>query len=342
MKISRSRAERFRFPIDFCRGLLRAHGRCLTCVLSAVALSGSEAWAAGVGAAFLKIPPTAASSVFQYPLGEEDGSSWMLNPGALSREGAEAKSLLSVTYAPYFEGSKLSYAAAAHPVGEGVLGISFLRLAVDRIEGRATDRSLTGGFNASDDAVGVGYSRGGFGGHAKFLRQSIDHYSANGFALDAGWLGKPWEERPLEFGAVLRNLGPKMRFLEEDFKLPTALDLEAAYVPESTLRLGVGISKEAFTGRSAFSLAGEYGIARVLRLRAGYRFEPGRELGEVPLPMLGFALSAGPCSVEYAFYSHRDLGEVHRFSVVARFGSSGYSGRSRLSRPSARRSRFRY
>jgi hypothetical protein len=289
----------------------RAGGLLLFLLLPAL-----PAGAAGTGAAFLKIPPTASSAVFPYPPLVEDGSSMTLNPGALSRR---PRQMLSATYSPYLEDSQLSYVAFTQPLEEGVLGASFLRLAVNGIEGRAADRTKTGDFRASDDAFGLAYAHSGFGLHLKYVRQKIDAYSAGGAAADLGWDGSAGERRPVKFGAALRNLGPRMKFLDDHFSLPASLSVYAAAPVSEGFVLQAGVLRELTESRMSCSLALQYPHRERFYARTGYTLVSGRSLSEMPLPSAGFGVFIGKHSLDYAFTPFRDLGTVHRLSLAFRF-----------------------
>ncbi|MFH1723837.1 MAG: hypothetical protein ABII00_04350 [Elusimicrobiota bacterium] len=264
----------------------------------------------------MTIPPTASAAVLPFAPPREDGSSMALNPGALSRE---PRRMLNAAYSPYLLGSQLSFMGYSHPLSWGVIGASLLRLGIEDIEGRADDRTRTGGFRAEDDAVGIAFSRSGLGAHLKFVRQKIDRYSAQGAALDLGYHTRLGDRFPLVVGLSVRNLGTKMRFLDHSFSLPTTLNVSAFYTVMDAIAVGGGLSRDVNEGTTGFSLGTQYVVGDALFLRAGYGLASDQRPFELPVPAAGFGVALGEHSIDYAFSPFRDLGHVHRFSVALRY-----------------------
>lgn len=281
-----------------------------------LALFAAPGWAAGgTGASFLRIPPTAASSVMNLPTLREDGSSILINPGALSRL---SRKTLSASYSPYLVDSNLSFLSYTHPASFGNISASYLRLGMTDIEGRAADRSPTGSFSASDQAVGIAFSRGGVGTHVKFIRQEIAGYSAQGFALDAGYHASPFHSLPLTLGFAVRNFGPGMKFVNSTFQLPTTVDLSASYPVLGQLHVAMGVSQNVHEGDTAFTIGTQYAVMDLLHLRTGYDVSTDQGVSQRPFPAIGFGIMLGRHGLDYAFVPFRDLGSVHRLTLSLR------------------------
>jgi len=275
------------------------------------------AGAAGkTGASFLKIAPTAQSTILNMAGIREDGSSILMNPGALSRVSQQ---MLCATYAPYLLDSNYSFMAYTYPTGLWNISGSFVRLGMGSIEGRAADRSRTGSFSAEDASFGVALSRDGWGAHLKFVRQTIGEYSAQGAAVDLGWHSDLRPGIPLVTGLAVRNLGPKMRFLDEGFDLPTSVEASLAYPFAGSMFLAFAASRELHQNETQFTVGTQYQVADLLFLRAGYAVAAGAGASRQPYPAAGLGLGLGQHSLDYAFMPFQDLGTVHKISFSLRF-----------------------
>jgi len=93
----------------------------------------------------------------------------------------------------------------------------------DRIDDRGTD--LGTDFSASDLIVSLGFSREisgvlSIGTNIKWANSSIDRYSSNAIALDAGFIYYQ-AERDLSIGGGIFNLGKSTAFIDNNDPLPT-------------------------------------------------------------------------------------------------------------------------
>ena len=280
-------------------------------------LVSSPAFGAGrTGATFLKIPPTAASTILDAGIAHEDGSSVVMNPGATSWVKDK---LLAATYSPYLAESQYSFLGYTHPTTLGNISASFVRLSMGKIEGRAADRSQTGSFTAEDDSFGIALSRKGLGANLKFIRQRIGQYEAQGFADDLGYHTGLRAKWPLILGLSVRNAGPKLRFVEEGYNLPTSVEGSLAYPVFQALHLALGVSREVHQNETHFSVGTQYAMAKLLCVRSGYALAAEKDSSRQPFPAFGLGMGLGRHSLDYAFMPHQDMGNVHKLSLTMRF-----------------------
>ena len=107
-------------------------------------------------------------------------------------------------------------------VGFGLASIEYGSF--DRIDDRGTD--LGTDFSASDLIVSLGFSREisgvlSIGTNIKWANSSIDRYSSNAIALDAGFIYYQ-AERDLSIGGGIFNLGKSTAFIVNNDPLPTS------------------------------------------------------------------------------------------------------------------------
>ncbi|MBI4801846.1 MAG: hypothetical protein HY796_04915 [Elusimicrobia bacterium] len=101
-------------------------------------------------------------------------------------------------------GSSHDFIGIAMPVSQGigdrvegrvkntgmVMGLGFTRLTNGAMEGRASDRGRTGGFNAYDQSIALGAAKNfghyALGGSVKYIQSAIAGSRASAFAVDIG------------------------------------------------------------------------------------------------------------------------------------------------------------
>ena len=156
------------------------------------------------------------------------------------------------------------------------------------------------------------------GGTFKAITTNIADKRANAVAVDVGVLyntGKPG----LNLGAVIRNLGPKIKYMKEGDSLPLTLKGGLSYqLADAPVTLVCDVTipndNDAYIG-----FGGEYIVKEVLALRAGYKSGPQDE---------GSGLSAGfglliervsQLTFDYAYQPYGELGDSHYVSLQTRF-----------------------
>jgi hypothetical protein len=156
----------------------------------------------------------------------------------------------------------------------------------------------------------------------KPVYQRIDELSASGIAFDVG-LYHVAKVRGLTLAAVAGNVGPPMKFDEEEFALPRYIKVGGAYEREiAALEGRVLATFDALFPNDADAsgrVGAEYSYRRMLALRAGYKalLLPGES--EPGSSAQGATFGAGfrwhEVSVDYAFLPSDKLGDNHRIGL---------------------------
>ncbi|MBI5242681.1 MAG: PorV/PorQ family protein [Elusimicrobia bacterium] len=243
----------------------------------------------------------------------------------------------------YVEGIQQQYQAYAYPSDNwGAVGFSVNLLEVAPFSSYSADDQHAGEVSAQDLAVSAAYAIGfhdfALGAAGKYLSSRLDTVRAQGTAWDFGALWTPhWQFR---CGAAVQNVGPDVRFIEEAFPLPLTGKIGLSFLEP----LMAGDARITFTmdgtfprDRRPFPSAGvEFMPVKFASVRAGYQGNQDAEMGlsvgaGVKLINLDFdwfsrfSYSEYPkwfpdIELDYAFVSLGDLGYVHRFGILARFG----------------------
>ncbi|MBN1823194.1 MAG: PorV/PorQ family protein [Endomicrobiales bacterium] len=319
----------------------------------------SQAYGAGTTAAnFLKIPCGARAA----GLGEaftsvvDDASAVYWNAAGLT--GVSGYQLL-VSHNIWFQNINHSYAAFAVPFGsyanpnKNTIGFSMTYLGMDEMERRTSNTAASeGSFTASDMAVSMAYARNlktelglpiSAGITGKFIRQTIDRYSAEAYAADLG-LQYPVRafSMPLKFGFAVQNVGTPVKFIEEEYPLPVIYTVGVSLVPGGmVLPLGVALDVSFSNDtETEWKVGTEYFMGEVLSLRLGYSDRnqvtrsavSGGSLGNiqdngltklygfmagfgVKIPLSRLMNTESTLGLDYAFVPYGDLGNTHRISL---------------------------
>lgn len=158
-----------------------------------------------------------------------------------------------------------------------------------------------------------------------YWRTHIKDYGTSGaMAVDAGII-YPISNH-LVFGAAAQNLNRAQRGAEA---LPQTLSAGIRFESAYNLSLSLEIFKDVrFAEEMRFGT--EYRPFEKIALRAGTATHPNRFSA-------GFGVSIRYFAMDYAFFTHNDLGTTHQFSLTARLGSNpsaNASGRQNRSVPS--------
>jgi len=317
-------------PEFLIRGLL-----CLVFILFT-----ANAYASG-GASFLKIPVGARASGMgnAYTAVANDVSALFWNPAGLARINRKE---VSVMHTELFADTNYDFIGYAHPLKRGSFGVGVVYLSQGSLEGRGEDRGVRPDFTASDIAVTLGMARLNLslpitvGANLKVLQSKIEGLSSTGFAFDLGLNHDSSIQifhMPLNLGFAVRNIGPKMRFIEEGFNLPltlsagAALELTRSHFP---LTLSADVQHQPYDSRTTLSLGGEFTPISLLSLRAGYLTNAIRTSGSEGNDFkdkisnlsglgMGLGIRIGPGTMDYSFTPAGELGNSQRFSLSIKF-----------------------
>jgi hypothetical protein len=182
-------------------------------------------------------------------------------------------------------------------------------------------------FKATDMAFTLSYARQisqefGLGLSAKYIKSYLMNKTlgANTMAFDIGTIYDIPALRT-RLGISVNNLGRDLKFINEQYSIPTALrfgarinvfedDLDKAF-------LAVQISRPN-DAEEQYNVGGEYTYNNVVSLRAGYRFNYDTEnlSGGVGLNLASLGVEG---RVDYAYTNYKYLPGTHMFSIEIGF-----------------------
>ena len=256
--------------------------------------------------------------------------------------------------------TKLDYAGLVIPLGEyGSFGFSFTSLSMEDMKVTTVDQPDGTGeyFSSSDLALGLSYAkkltdRFSVGITAKYIKQSIWHMTASGFAFDAGTIFKTDLLGGMTIGAVMSNFGTEMRLEGRDARytirvddnkqgsndnIPTNIEMDSWDLP---LHFQIGLSTYAINNDDyklnisvdaiipnndyqSLNVGAQFSFLNVFYVRGGYNSlflkdaEGGLSFGAgVNSNML---LSTAEVNFDYAFRDFGNLKSVHSFSLGIKF-----------------------
>lgn len=280
------------------------------------------------GATFLKISPGArpAGMGGAYTALTGDLNCLYYNPAGI---GVISRPQIGAMHTEWISDIRYDFAAGVFNVREGVIGISATLLTMGEMEGRGANREETEDFTATDFAVQLSYAKSLsnsnlLGGSLKFIRQKIEDETANGIAVDIGLQRKITDS--LNFGVTVRNLGPKMKFIQEGYNLPLTLGIGTG-LTIGGVTLALDANYEIIDENLKLSFGTEYLPIQFLALRGGYfltaihntaisdneLFEPKNGLGG------GIGINVLNYNLDYAVVPYSDLGTTQRISFVVSF-----------------------
>ena len=151
----------------------------------------------------------------------------------------------------------------------------------------------------------------------KYIEEKLADIKASGYALD---MGIQYLINTFTFGFVVNNLGPKVKYDEQSYKLPSSVSVGSSFSPINIpITMMVG-TKVAFTGETSFSAGMEYNLGNALSLRTGLG-----DLGidnQSNMVNFGAGLKFMWGRIDYAFNPGQDLGQTHFFSFTINFGKT--------------------
>ena len=302
------------------------------------------------GAAFLKIGagarPSALGDAFTGVADDINSIYW--NTAGLAT--LKKKEFIAMR-AQLFEDMQYNFFAYAHPTQKlGTFAIGLNNLNVNDLEKRTADTdSADSTFQSNDSAYTLGYAYTlplqligniNLGAGFKYIRQTLDSYTANSLAIDLGSL-YTFENSPLAIGFTAQNIGTKAKFKTEGDSLPLTFKLGTSY------RLGQdwtfsGIPSENDSVHNGLLLAADFSLPKdndpeikmgmeLTRswtenlsgsLRgAGYQVGNNGQISS--LGGLGFSAGLGLTykrfTFDFAWKPFKDLGNTYRYSILLRF-----------------------
>ncbi|HBL18452.1 MAG TPA: hypothetical protein DD417_17280 [Elusimicrobia bacterium] len=290
---------------------------------------------------FLKIGvgPRAVSMGESYTALADDVTAIHYNPAGLAGLNRQEAAFM---HNEFFDGVRQEWGAYAFPSQYyGTFAASYNYLMVEKMDAYDTRGVKTGQVDAADMAASIAYAnefgtanRLAFGTNAKYIESRLYTYKAHAFALDGGLLWLSDKDGTWRLGASVRNLGNKMKFIEEEFFLPMSLHAGISYnapMPHPLDYLGWTFTAEAAKDieRPPYMAGGfEIRLPINLYLRAGYRDNMDSGMGlsggfGVRSLEKGFTGPWWPeMQLDYAFVDFGRLDRTHRIAITIRFGEN--------------------
>lgn len=295
----------------------------LAAALAVLAVVPTKA-AGTAGAQFLKIAASARAVALGDATGatSTDVSATQGNPAGLVNVQALQ---FTASHNDGLVDTQHQFFAAAKPVGRNVFGVSVVRMDFGDIERYSATDAREGSFDAGSLAAGITMARSlhdnlSLGMTVKLVQESIAGEGASTFAGD---LGLVWKNNGWDLGAALQNVGPGLKFVDEEADLPSTARLSAArrlFQDKMTVALEASLPRD-----NDFSLhaGAEYNVTNLLALRGGYVTTPGNapDLGALVGVTGGLGVNLGRFSLDYGIRPFGDLGMSHRLSFSARFAA---------------------
>jgi len=258
-----------------------------------------------------------------------DANALLYNPAGLGRIRNHEATFM---HNQYFQGISQEYAAYASPYGLGANVNLFSFGRVQKTSLSNPDGDGMGVTSLTDLAASAGYGHGigadmSLGLGVKYLRSSLAGITAQGFAADLGALYAVPAARGLTFGCAVQNIGPKIKFKNEQENLPLNVRFGSAYAFKLGSQRSV-VSADVTKERSEnvlFNGGFETIIMGMMAVRAGFNSRNDAGLGITA----GVGWIYQKLSLDYAIVPYGDIGIAHRVSVTLRWGGSEPdSGRS--------------
>jgi len=229
----------------------------------------------------------------------DDAASVFINPGML---GTLYDVQFNATLGKFQFDRNYYDMSLAYPLGAlGNFGMGWTQFSIDDIVGRDKDGYTTHTFSDVQSAFVFGYGRMigdrfSLGVSAKYLRHSLEGYSANGVTFDFGtaiFIGDY-----ITIGGAVKNISSSLKWNTRSGlgeKLPMAIGLGVSYfdpfgIPNITLASDVNLVGGEFAG---YNLGGEYVFKDLLIVRGGY-FKNGLTFGA--------GVMYGGLKLDFAYY----------------------------------------
>ncbi len=263
------------------------------------------------GAAFLKIPTGSRAIALgeAYTALGTDVNCTYWNPGGLIFS-SHKELLLMRSF--WFLGTNYNHLALSLPsAGYGAFGLAVSYLGYGDFDACDEHYQPLPQFSAYDMNVTLTYAQiitnaFSLGINLKYIMEKVEECSGNAFAADIG--GRYHQPKsPYALGFSARNIGTSMKLESEGYSLPMEFTFGAALqLNQLTIPVDLGYSTD---DGLEFSAGGEYVLAKVMSIRAGYR------LGATPGGLHGLRTGCGfmvkNIYLDYAFAPYDNLGNAH-------------------------------
>lgn len=283
---------------------------------------------ATAGFTFLEVPVsarTAALGEASLALADQNSASVFDNPASLGF--TSTVHTLSVSYAPWFAEIKQYASSYAIKTEAGVFGVGLVLFDYGSMPRTVIGQGqkvyeVIGTFDAKSFAFGVTYAemltdRFSFGTTVKYVQETIDLYKARNVLFDGGVLYYTGLGS-LRIAASIQNFGVNAKFVNDEFKMPAAMKLGAAFdvTGGNDGDIRITLLAEALHPNDAsekVNVGGELSWRNQVSLRGGYKFFSDEE---------SFSLGLGfdptlpvPFSLDVSYSDYGRLGKISRLTV---------------------------
>jgi len=159
-----------------------------------------------------------------------------------------------------------------------------------------------------------------FGITMNFIKSRIADENAEAASLDIGWIAKAGsDELPLYIGAVVKNLGSKLKYNKERENLPLTQKIGAAveieYLNIFVIRPAIDFAFNFIDKKKDIMCGVEIEYDKKILVEAGYNTinDAGSGLS------FGCGINLKKFQIHYAYIPNSDLDNSHKFSAVYRF-----------------------
>jgi hypothetical protein len=282
----------------------------------------SRGYAAGTEAAsFLDIPvgagPAALGSAYTALATNAFAPVW--NPAGLAQAPGTT---FAGQHLSYLESIHYEYLGLSHTLREGTgLGLSAQYLGSGDIDRRNNGGDAEGSFSSHYAAYSIAFGqrlteRLSIGLTERVIDAKIAEFGAQAYATDAALLYT--EPRRFSIGAVVANMGTRLKFIDSSDPLPLAVRLGGALrLTSAVLVAAEGVYRKE--GPAGGHFGAEWQPIELIALRTGYRTEATKELSALAGFSTGLGIRVFGTEFDYAWLPSGPLGNAHYFSVAMKF-----------------------
>lgn len=203
------------------------------------------------------------------------------------------------------------------------VGLGITRLSNTSFDGRAEDRSLSGGYSAYDQVISLGLAVKNVGCAVKYIQSSIAGVRAETFAVDLGAKRK-LARLPVMLGLGVQNLGRGMKYLSQRDQLPLSVNAGLSFMALPGMGLAFDVKRLVYDKETILSVGTEYAMLMTsngvgFALRGGYGLAGMTAKDEKSGLSMGAGLMALGAQLDYAVSPETGLGSVQRITLKKRF-----------------------
>jgi hypothetical protein len=284
---------------------------------------------------FLKVIYSARASALgsAFSAMDKDADGMFYNPGSLVTLTEPQLKTTFMSYLSGYQGGSVSYGFKRNDVTAYGFYLSYLQS--DKIEKTLATSTgdyagQSGTFGSSDMVAGLVVSKhlsdmiqAGF--TVKYVRESIDIYSASAVAADIGFQHQPVNQK-VRVGLAIRNLGTQLTYFNDSKyheKLPVVINGGLKYEFQPKFQGMFEIFKPLGQNLNVL-LGAEYKYNDQFVGRLGYKtnatdWKAGGSLDILSGISTGLGFNWHDLGLDYAFVSYGDLGSVNQISLRYRF-----------------------